>query len=186
LNVAHLAFPFSCYYIDIDLIDANPIDVNASGKDSDGCQVSVVQSVSGVHLWLILLKAFHSIADLNVKRLEATGLGESDFRVLEVLLHKGPMPVNAIGPKVFLTPGSISTAVERLHRKGLVTRSGCEQDRRIRTVALTAKGRNLIRRIFDAHAEEMEQLASVLSPGERAQLAESLKKLGKHAAATER
>jgi hypothetical protein len=28
-------------------------------------------------------------------------LGDSDFRVLEVLLHKGPLPVNSIGPKVF-------------------------------------------------------------------------------------
>jgi MarR family transcriptional regulator, 2-MHQ and catechol-resistance regulon repressor len=185
LNVAHLAFPFDCYNIDIELIDANPIDVNTSRKDSARRKDSVVQSVSGVHLWLILLKAFHSIAALNAKSLEATGLGESDFRVLEVLLHKGPMPVNAIGPKVFLTPGSISTAVERLHRKGLVTRSGCDQDRRIRTVALTTKGRHLIRRIFDAHAEEMEQLASVLTPGERAQLAESLKKLGKRAAKDE-
>ena len=27
-----------------------------------------------------------------------TGLGDSDFRVLEVLLHKGPLPVNTIGP----------------------------------------------------------------------------------------
>jgi hypothetical protein len=39
------------------------------------------------------------------------GLGESDFRVLEVLLHKGPMPVNAIGPKVYLNPGSVSVGV---------------------------------------------------------------------------
>ena len=32
---------------------------------------------------------------LNLGR---TGLGDSDFRVLEVLLHKGPLPVNTIGP----------------------------------------------------------------------------------------
>jgi MarR family 2-MHQ and catechol resistance regulon transcriptional repressor len=42
-------------------------------------------------------------------------LGESDFRVLEVLLHKGPMPVNAIGPKVYLNLGSVSVAVDRLY-----------------------------------------------------------------------
>ena len=42
------------------------------------------------------------------------GLCDSDFRVLEVLLHKGPLPVNVIGEKVELTTGSITTAVDRL------------------------------------------------------------------------
>ena len=50
--------------------------------------------------------------------IENTGLGESDFRVLEVPLHKGPLPVNAIGPIVDLTPGSISVAVDRFVEKG--------------------------------------------------------------------
>ena len=65
-----------------------------------------MQDTSGVHVWLVLWKAFRALADqaevsLNLSR---TGLGESDFRVLEVLLHKGPLPVNTIGPKVWLTP----------------------------------------------------------------------------------
>src|SRR5260221_14643258 len=46
--------------------------------------------------------------------IEETGLGLSDFGVLEILLHKGPLPVNTIGPIVDLTPGSISIAVDRL------------------------------------------------------------------------
>jgi MarR family transcriptional regulator, 2-MHQ and catechol-resistance regulon repressor len=45
------------------------------------------------------------------------GLGESDFQVLEVLLHKVPMPVNAIGPRVDLNPGSLSVAVDRLYKE---------------------------------------------------------------------
>ena len=46
------------------------------------------------------------------------GPENSDFRVLELLLHKGlTTPVNAIGPKVNLNPGSVSVAVDRLYRK---------------------------------------------------------------------
>jgi MarR family 2-MHQ and catechol resistance regulon transcriptional repressor len=71
---------------------------------------------SGVHLWLILLKAFDALLGASsARRSRSNGQGDSDFRVLEALLHKGPMQVNAIGPKVFLTPGSLSTAVDRLH-----------------------------------------------------------------------
>jgi len=98
-----------------------------------------------------------------------------------VLLHKGPMPVNAIGPKVFLTPGSISVAVDRLHERGLVSRVDCPNDRRVRTVDLTVKGRRLIGRVFEEHTAHLEELASELTPAERVCLAEGLKKLGKKA-----
>ena len=50
------------------------------------------------------------------------------------------MPVNAIGPKVNLNPGSVSVAVDRLYKKGLVSRVESESDRRVRTVSLTEKG----------------------------------------------
>ena len=136
---------------------------------------------TGVHLFLILLKAFRSISDYASRSLDHTGLGDSDFRVLEVLLHKGPMPVNAIGAKVFLTPGSISVAVDRLYDKGLVTREDNKQDRRIRMVSLTKTGRTLIEQTFDLHARSLEDLASVLTSDERLLLADSLKKLGKRA-----
>jgi len=69
--------------------------------------------------------------------IEETGLGLSDFGVLEVLLNKGPLPVNTIGPIVDLTPGSISIAVDRLFAKGLVTRVESTEDRRVRIIALT-------------------------------------------------
>ena len=75
------------------------------------------QDSTGVHVWLVLMKAFQSLFPHAAQSIEQTKLGDSDFRVLEVLLHKGPLPVNTIGPKVWLTPGSISVAVDRLVKK---------------------------------------------------------------------
>jgi MarR family 2-MHQ and catechol resistance regulon transcriptional repressor len=63
-----------------------------------------------VHCWLVLGKAFRAAAKYLYTGLEETGIDDTDFRILEVLLNKGPLPVNTIGPKVNLTPGSISTA----------------------------------------------------------------------------
>jgi len=139
-----------------------------------------MQDTSGVHVWLVLGKAFHALAahaeeSLNLSR---AGLGDSDFRVLEVLLHKGPLPVNTIGPKVWLTPGSISVAVDRLEEKALVKRRNTE-DRRVRLVELTAKGRALITRTFRDHAAAMEEHTELLSREERLILLRLLKKLGK-------
>jgi MarR family transcriptional regulator, 2-MHQ and catechol-resistance regulon repressor len=136
----------------------------------------------GVHIWLVMMKAFHAVNGYAARSFQSHGLGDSDFRVLEVLLHKGPLPVNTIGPKVFLTPGSISIAVDRLYEKGLVTRMESGTDRRVRVVDLTPKGRGLISTMFSVHAKDMEKLAEILTPTERAQLVNALKRLGKHAA----
>jgi MarR family 2-MHQ and catechol resistance regulon transcriptional repressor len=137
-----------------------------------------------VHLWLVLMKAFNALVPHAVKSIRRTKLGDSDFRVLEALLHKGPLPVNTIGPMVWLTPGSISVAVDRLVKKGLVSRKDHPGDRRVRQVQLTAKGRALVRRGFREHAAAMETAVNVLSKSERLRLLRLLKKLGKHAAET--
>src|ERR1700752_2401434 len=139
---------------------------------------------SGVHLWLVLMKAFQALMPHAAESIKRTELGDSDFRVLEVLLHKGPLPVNTTGPKVWLTPGSISVAVDRLVRKGLVSRNDHPDDRRVRRVELTPKGRTLITRGFGEHAAAMEDVAGVLSKNERLTLLRLLKKLGKQAAET--
>ena len=137
-----------------------------------------------MHVWLVLMKAFQALMPHAAKSIERTELGDSDFRVLEALLHKGPLPVNALGPKVWLTPGSISVAVDRLVKKGLVSRKDHPGDRRIRQVELTAKGRALITRGFREHAAAMETVVSGLSKKERLTLLRLLKKLGKHAEPT--
>src|SRR5437870_2532508 len=140
------------------------------------------QDSTGVHVWLVFMKAFQALLPHAAQSIEQTELGDSDFRVLEVLLHKGPLPVNTIGPKVWLTPGSISVAVDRLVKKGLVARKEHTNDRRVRQVELTAKGRALITRGFREHAAAMEDAVGVLSKKERLTLLRLLKKLGKHAA----
>jgi len=143
-----------------------------------------MQDTSGVHVWLVLGKAFRALATRAEESLNVggTGLGDSEFRVLEVLLHRGSLPVNTIGPKVWLTPGSISVAVDRLEKKALVKRRNTD-DRRVRLVELTAKGRALITRTFREHAAAMEVAAGILSKEERLVLLQLLRKLGKSAEA---
>jgi MarR family 2-MHQ and catechol resistance regulon transcriptional repressor len=134
-----------------------------------------------VHVWLVMLKAMRALARYAAAGIEGTGLGESDFRVLEVLLHKGPLPVNTIGPIVDLTPGSISIAVDRLFAKGLVSRVESTEDRRVRIVALTPRGKDLIVPAFRRHAGQIKRVFSGLSPEELRGLEVALKKVGKHA-----
>src|ERR1700686_5586014 len=84
---------------------------------------------SGVHLWLVLMKAHRALSRHAMRSIEPSGLGFSDFAVLEVLLNKGPQRVNDIGRRVDLTSGSITTAVDRLEKPGLVVGGPHREDR---------------------------------------------------------
>src|ERR1700687_1033416 len=141
-------------------------------------------SIQGAdHVWLVMMKAMRALTRYAAAGIEETGLGLSDFGVLEVLLHKGTLPVNTIGPIVDLTPGSISIAVDRLVEIGLVSRVESAKDRRVRIVALTPRGKDLIAGAFRKHSGHMKRVFSELSPEELCALEEALKKIGKRAAA---
>jgi MarR family 2-MHQ and catechol resistance regulon transcriptional repressor len=133
---------------------------------------------TGAHVWLVLMKAHRSLQRHAAASIASLDLGLSDFVVLEMLLHKGPMKVNDIGRKADLTSGSITTAVDRLQARGLVSRQMNREDSRSRIVQLTAKGRTLIRTAFEAHATSMENAAGGLNIKERKELVALLKKLG--------
>jgi MarR family transcriptional regulator, 2-MHQ and catechol-resistance regulon repressor len=134
-----------------------------------------------IHTWLIMLKASQAISHLALPPIFKEGLGDSDFRILDVLLHKGPMPVNALGPKVNLNPGSVSVAVDRLYKKGLVGREESDSDRRVRTVSLTEKGRRVFVPIFRQHAALIKRAFQDVSPAEQRQMEDVLKRIGRRA-----
>jgi MarR family 2-MHQ and catechol resistance regulon transcriptional repressor len=129
-----------------------------------------------------MIKAMQALTRYATAGIEDTGLGNSDFRVLEVLLHKGALPVNTIGPMVGLTPGSISVAVDRLVEQRLVNRVESAEDRRVRIVALTPRGKGLIVPAFRKHSGQMRKVFSELNPEELRGLEVALKKIGKRAA----
>jgi MarR family transcriptional regulator, 2-MHQ and catechol-resistance regulon repressor len=161
-------------------IDIDISDIEYTEKDSYFME-EPKKPPEALHAWLIMLKAWQSMSQYASPALLEEGLGESDFRVLEVLLHKGSMPVNAIGPKVALNPGSVSVAVDRLYRKGFVSRVESSRDRRIRTVSLTKKGRQMFVPLFRRHASLIKRAFQDVSPEELLQLEGVLKKVGKRA-----
>lgn len=137
------------------------------------------EGTSAASLWLVMAKAYRSMQVYVESTMAEMGIGMSDFMILEALLHKGPMSMSQIGDKVLLANPSVTAAVDRLARQGLVTRqSPIEGDRRVRTVELTSCGRKLIRKIFAKHTEDLEGIMQGLCPEQRASLRAGLKNIG--------
>jgi MarR family 2-MHQ and catechol resistance regulon transcriptional repressor len=135
-------------------------------------------STTGPRLWIVLARARDAMASYIESCIAAEDIGLSDFMVLEVLLHKGPMPISAIGEKVLLANASMTAAVDRLEQKGWAVRQSSETDRRTRIVALTPEGRAFISDLYARHARDIEAVTAVLTPTEQDQLRTLLKKLG--------
>lgn len=137
------------------------------------------KDTSGAHLWLILWKASNALRTYDTRSIDALGICLSDFAVLEVLLHRGPHPVNAIGRKVGLTSGSITTAIDRMEAKRYVERKPSTEDGRVIIVRLTERGRHFIEQAYEQHAKRLEHAVAILNTKERSDLITLLRKLGK-------
>ena len=125
-----------------------------------------------------MMKAHKTLERHAERSIRSIDMCLSDFAILELLLHKGPQKVNDIGRRIDLTSGSISTAVDRLEQRELVTRTFEDGDRRVRVVRLTPRGKLRITNVFATHTVAMEDAANGLTKTERATLVRLMKKLG--------
>ena len=136
------------------------------------------ERTTGPKLWTVLARAYRSMAEVLEASVAEEGMCLSDFAVLEVLLHKGSLPISAIGEKVLLTNASMTSAVDRLEGRGLVRRIGSGEDRRVRLVELTACGRKLIMNVFGRHEREIERMMDGLTSAQRDEMRAGLKTIG--------
>ena len=136
------------------------------------------EQIAAPRLWLVFARAHRSIVAYLEGTFAAQGIGLSDFMVLEVLLHKGPLTISAIGDKVLLASASMTSAIDRLEERGLMRRRSCNSDRRIRLVELTTQGTAFIEGIYARHEKDLEYLTAGLGHEERKALYTGLKKMG--------
>lgn len=160
------------YFFKQDYLDIKILFPNKRDMDNR-------QNIKGEHLFLLLYKAGKAVETYDNSSIKELGFSNiSDFIVLEVLLHKGALPVNTIGQKLMLTSGSVTTAIDRAQKKGFVTRERDIHDGRIVNVALTQKGHDFINERFTDHANNLERLFSVFTKEEKADFARLVKKIG--------
>jgi MarR family 2-MHQ and catechol resistance regulon transcriptional repressor len=138
--------------------------------------------VEAPRLWFVLARCHRALSQIAEHSIEEAGLCLTDFAALEALLHKGPLTITEIQGKVLLASGSMTAAVDRLEKKGLVVRTPGPGDRRAKVLELTPEGRRVVETAFRRHAAELEAAMAVLNLSEKRQLHALLKKLGLFAA----
>lgn len=136
------------------------------------------QEELALNTYIKLTRAVSSLETRMADRATLKNLTVSQFGVLEVLYHLGPMCQNEIGMKLLKSGGNMSLVIENLEKRSLVQRVRGPEDRRRLTVSLTEKGRSLISEIFPGHVAAITSELSVLSPEEQEILGSLCRKLG--------
>jgi MarR family transcriptional regulator, 2-MHQ and catechol-resistance regulon repressor len=136
------------------------------------------QREPSLELFVVLSRAYNWVNAHVIRDIRCYGLNPTEFGILEVLYHKGPLPLQQIGEKVLISSGNITYAVDKLEQKQLLVRKPSPHDRRVIFAELTPQGRELLAAIFPQHTEAIRAAVSGLSPEEQVQAIQLLKKLG--------
>jgi DNA-binding MarR family transcriptional regulator len=89
--------------------------------------------------------------------------GTSDL-LLAIRGHEGAAPptIGDVADHLLLRHHSAVELVDRAEQAGLVHRVDDPDDRRVVRLLLTARGRDLLERLTDAHLEELARLAPIV------------------------
>jgi MarR family 2-MHQ and catechol resistance regulon transcriptional repressor len=141
-----------------------------------------VREVKVLNAFIKMARALKAIGDRNEGRLAEAGLTETQFGILEALHHLGALRASDLGEKVLTSSANVTVLTDALTRKGLVKRRRCESDKRVVYVELTAKGHEVIERVFPDHLSGLLEDFAPLSDEELEVLAHLAKKVGVHTA----
>ena len=128
--------------------------------------------------YIKLRRAVNAVNQREGEQMRNAGLTESQFGVLEALLHLGPLCQRELAAKVLKSAGNMTTVVDNLQRRGLVERKREAEDRRVVTVYLTDRGEAVIRDAFPRVVTALVGAFSVLTADEQKQLAALCRRLG--------
>jgi MarR family 2-MHQ and catechol resistance regulon transcriptional repressor len=141
----------------------------------DDRQDSVERSL---RLFRVLNRAYRSVSEHSVRDIKSYGLNPTEFAVLELLYHKGPIPLQQIGNRLLILSGGVTYTVDKLENAGYVERKSCAEDRRVTFAEVTDAGKTLMETIFPKHALALHQAMSGLTDEEKDQAVVLIKKLG--------
>ena len=126
-----------------------------------------------------LMRAANAARNFAARSLGGTNLTHTQFAVLEALYHLGPMPLSDVAQRVLTTGGNLTMVAGNLEKQGLARRQPSPEDKRLQIMALTPKGKSLIRQTFPQHAAAIAEFLSALGPEEQAKLGDLCRRLGR-------
>lgn len=100
-------------------------------------------------------------------RFEELGLTAASARALLQLDPAAPLPTKALAERLSCDPSNVTPFVDRLEEAGLIERRIDRKDRRIKTLAITAAGRQMRERMLALMAADIPPLQALTAAEQR-------------------
>lgn len=126
----------------------------------------------GMELWALVRGIYRTALKRLNARLAKEKMTFSQYSVLLALSRKGPMPMSKLGEEMLVAPANVTGLVDRMEKKGFVSRERDPADRRSFVIRPTELGDRVFLSIsvrFRAYVRSMgssltkEELAATLT-----------------------
>jgi DNA-binding MarR family transcriptional regulator len=130
-------------------------------------------------LFVIIQRTVQAINRKMSPLIREDGLTVGQWDTLNVLFKNGSMTVNGLIEKLLTSSGNIDVVINNLIKRGDIIKTVDKEDKRIRIIEITDKGRDIVKRSVPKHKKTLHTIFDVLDESEKDQLKFLLKKLGK-------
>ena len=93
-----------------------------------------------------LRQIFRAIQDYSQEVSKEFGITGPQLWALKIISADGRLSLGELTQKIYLHPSTVSGIVDRLEKKGYVSRDRGREDRRVVTVHLTPEGKKLVKK----------------------------------------
>jgi DNA-binding MarR family transcriptional regulator len=166
-----------CSYAIIVLVE--PATTSKAASTSAGSDAEIHEIAA--RLGALISHIFISDRGEQLRVMEESGLSITQIKTLLALAGPGetaePRQITEIGEQLGLSPPTVSRAVDGMVRKRLISRVEDEEDRRVRRIAITAKGEQLVGKLVSLRLANLERFASSLTAAQRRKLGAALESM---------
>jgi DNA-binding MarR family transcriptional regulator len=124
-----------------------------------------------------LVEFYDKINSWEHSVVRGSGLSPAQMHTIEVIGHQQNMRMKELAERLGVTTGTLTVAVDKLEKKGLVVRKPHKHDRRSWLVALTEKGQVAFTQHDRFHNDFTEEISAGLTNDEVTQLSQLIAKL---------
>jgi MarR family transcriptional regulator, 2-MHQ and catechol-resistance regulon repressor len=135
--------------------------------------------IRAIDAYIKLQRSAEASSARATRHLASVSLTFSQYGVLDILYHLGPLPLGQIAEKILKSEGNMTTVVDNLERRGLVRRERNEKDRRVITLSLTETGQQIIEEVLPQHIQAIIEEMSILTPDQQETLSRLCREIGK-------
>lgn len=140
--------------------------------------ISSKKEIQALNTYIKLIRSAESLNSKINLELSELGLTESQFGVLDVLFHLGPLKQKDIGKKILKSGGNITMVIDNLEKQDLVKRKRGEKDRRHFIIHLTKSGKKKISEVLPQVLKIIKKHFEILDLEEQKELGSLCKIIG--------